>query len=78
LNRQSIEILRALRRNDRRGAMQKFLQHKTFINYHELLAKERSETEREFILKVLTRKGPKNAAAQFETSVGEGRAGNSG
>ena len=50
--------------------MQKFLQQKTC----ELLAKERSESERAFILKVLTRKGRKPAAARSEAAVGEGRA----
>jgi hypothetical protein len=50
--------------------MQKFLQQKTC----ELLAKERSESERAFILKVLTRKGRKTAAARSEAAVGEGRA----
>jgi hypothetical protein len=48
--------------------MQKFLQQKTC----ELLAKERSESERAFILKVLTRKGRKTAAARSEAAVGEG------
>ena len=44
--------------------MQKFLQQKTC----ELLAKERSESERAFILKVLTRKGRKTAAARSEAA----------
>jgi hypothetical protein len=34
----------------------------TLKNYHGLLAKERSETERMFVLKVLTRKEAENAA----------------
>jgi len=33
---------------------------KTFKNYRELLAKERSETERIFLLRVLARKGAEN------------------
>jgi hypothetical protein len=36
--------------------MQRFLKQKMFKNYRELLAKERSETERMFLLKVLGRK----------------------
>jgi hypothetical protein len=36
--------------------MQGFLARKTFKNYRELLAEERSETERLFILKVLASK----------------------
>jgi hypothetical protein len=39
--------------------MQRFLRRRTFKNYGELLAKERAETERLFILKVLARKGAK-------------------
>jgi hypothetical protein len=38
--------------------MQRFL--KTFKNYRELLAKERSETERMFLLNVLGRKEAEN------------------
>src|ERR1700730_4685793 len=44
-------------RDEGRG-MQRFL--KTFKNYRELLAKERSETERMFLLKVLGRKEAEN------------------
>jgi hypothetical protein len=36
--------------------MKRFLKQETFKNYRELLAKERSETERMFLLKVLGRK----------------------
>jgi hypothetical protein len=36
--------------------MQGFLKQKAFKNYRELLAKERSETERMFLLNVLGRK----------------------
>ncbi len=44
--------------------MQRFLKQKTFKNYRELLAKERSETERMFLLKVLGGRRRKTAAAQ--------------
>ena len=40
--------------------MQRFLKQKTFKNCRELLAKERSETERMFLLKVLGRKEAEN------------------
>jgi hypothetical protein len=40
--------------------MQGFLRQKTFKNYRELLAKERSETERMFLLNVLGRKEAEN------------------
>ena len=40
--------------------MQRFLQQKTFKDYREQLSNERSETERMFLLKVLTRKGAEN------------------
>jgi hypothetical protein len=40
--------------------MQGFLKRKTFKNYQELLAEERAETERLFILKVLARKEAEN------------------
>jgi hypothetical protein len=48
--------------------MQRFLKKKTFKNYRGLLAKERSETERMFLLKVLGKcwggRRRKTAAAQ--------------
>ena len=40
--------------------MQGFLKRKAFKNYRELLAKERSETERMFLIKVLARKEAEN------------------
>jgi hypothetical protein len=40
--------------------MQRFLQQKTSKNYRELLAKERSEAERAFLLTVLARKEAEN------------------
>jgi hypothetical protein len=40
--------------------MQRFLQQKTSKNYRELLAKERSEAERVFLLTVLARKEAEN------------------
>jgi hypothetical protein len=40
--------------------MQRFIQQKTFKSYGELLAEERSETERMFIAKVLARKEAEN------------------
>ena len=46
--------------------MQGFLTRKTFKNYLELLAKERSQTERLFILKVLARTKAEDAAALCE------------
>jgi hypothetical protein len=43
--------------------MQKFPQQKTFKNYRELRAKGRAEIQRLLILRALTRKGRKTAAA---------------
>jgi hypothetical protein len=40
--------------------MQRFLQQNTSKNYRELLAKERSEAERVFLLTVLARKEAEN------------------
>jgi hypothetical protein len=40
--------------------MQRFRHRGTLKNYYGLLAKERSETERMFVLKVLTRKEAEN------------------
>jgi hypothetical protein len=40
--------------------MKRFLKQETSTNYRELLAKERSETERMFLLKVLGRKEAEN------------------
>jgi hypothetical protein len=57
LNRLGIKKLRTLAAEPDEGAMLRFPKQKTFKNYRELLAKERSETERMFILKVLARKG---------------------
>ena len=42
--------------------MQGFIRQKPFKNYGELLAKERSETERMFLVKVLARKEAENRA----------------
>jgi hypothetical protein len=53
-------MLRASHRNEMRRGMQRFLKQETFKNYRELLAKERSETERMFLLKVLGRKEAEN------------------
>jgi hypothetical protein len=60
LNRQGTKKLRTLAPEPDEGAMLRFLKQKTFKNYLELLAKERSETERMFILKVLARKEAEN------------------
>jgi hypothetical protein len=63
LNRQGTKKLRTLAPELDEGTMLRFLKQKTFKNYLELLAKERSETERMFILKVLARKEAENHRA---------------
>ena len=42
------------------GAVPRFRKQKTFKNYRELLAKERTETERMFFIRVLARKEAEN------------------
>ena len=59
--------------------MQEFLTRRTFKNYHELLAEEREETERLFILKVLARKeANKRRLSGRGWMVAEGQGGNDG
>jgi hypothetical protein len=61
LIRQGAKISRVSHRNEMKGrGMQGFIRQKPFKNYGELLAKERSETERMFLVKVLARKEAEN------------------